>query len=195
MRCVQDQVHACAQGSSEQASRGSADYLKVLEEFSLSLTHVIVCLQRAVHHVLSLHELALERLDAAPRARVSRARPARQGSAAATAGHRKGHECAPVAAAPPAQHRFFEAVRGARTGAWRVPRALPASAPRPPRPRPCPCPFCRPFRLSAVRRARAQRACSRADASVIPARRSRRRQAHSAAGPGRVAGRAARSRV
>ena len=40
--------------------------LKVLEEFSLSLAHVIVRLQRAVDHILSLHKLAFERLDSAP---------------------------------------------------------------------------------------------------------------------------------
>lgn len=45
---------------------GKADDLKVLEEFSLSLAHVIVRLKRAVDHILSLHKLALERLDSAP---------------------------------------------------------------------------------------------------------------------------------
>jgi hypothetical protein len=50
---------------------GKADDLKVLEEFSLSLAHVIVRLQRAVDHILSLHKLAFERLDSAPTFRVS----------------------------------------------------------------------------------------------------------------------------
>ena len=38
-------------------------YLKVLEQFRLSLTYVIVSLEGAIHSILALYQLAFQRLN------------------------------------------------------------------------------------------------------------------------------------